>query len=54
MTVVEASVPGTERGDHLLAVRNLRKHYPIKEGALQRVAGHVKAVDGVDFDIMPR
>ncbi len=52
MTVAEASVPGTERGEHLLAVRNLQKHYPIKEGALQRVAGHVKAVDGVDFDLM--
>ncbi len=35
----------------LIAVRNLKKHFPIKEGALQRVTGHVQAVDGVSFDI---
>ncbi|NND85159.1 MAG: ATP-binding cassette domain-containing protein, partial [Acidimicrobiia bacterium] len=35
----------------LLSVRDLRKHFPIREGALQRIAGHVKAVDGVSFDI---
>ena len=35
----------------LIAVRELKKHFPIKEGALQRVTGHVKAVDGVSFDI---
>lgn len=35
----------------LLAVRGLKKHFPIKEGALQRVVGHVKAVDGVSFDL---
>lgn len=35
----------------ILAVRNLRKYYPIREGALQRVVGHVRAVDGVSFDI---
>lgn len=35
----------------LVAVRDLKKHFPIKEGALQRVTGHVKAVDGVSFDI---
>lgn len=35
----------------LIAVRDLKKHFPIKEGALQRVTGHVKAVDGVSFDI---
>jgi peptide/nickel transport system ATP-binding protein len=39
------------KDDVVLAVRNLRKYYPIKEGALQRVVGHVRAVDGVSFDI---
>ena len=38
-------------GEVLLGVRDLRKHYPIREGALQRVVGHVRAVDGVDFDL---
>ncbi len=42
-------IPGA--GEIVLGVRDLKKHFPIKEGALQRVAGHVKAVDGVSFDI---
>ena len=37
--------------DTILAVRNLKKHFPIKGGALQRVTGHVRAVDGVSFDL---
>jgi len=37
----------------VLSVGDVTKHYPIKEGALQRVVGHVKAVDGVSFDILP-
>lgn len=37
--------------DLLLAVRNLQKHFPIREGALQKVVGHVRAVDGVSFDL---
>lgn len=35
----------------LLAVRGLEKHYPIRSGLLRRVTGHVRAVDGVSFDI---
>jgi oligopeptide/dipeptide ABC transporter ATP-binding protein len=35
----------------VLSIRGLRKHYPIREGALQRVVGHVRAVDGVSFDV---
>ncbi len=35
----------------LITVRELEKHFPIREGALQRVAGHVRAVDGVSFDL---
>ena len=41
----------TPRGDVVLGVRGLRKHFPIREGALQRVTGHVRAVDGIDFDL---
>ncbi|NNC39088.1 MAG: ABC transporter ATP-binding protein [Acidimicrobiia bacterium] len=44
---IEAATPG----DIVLSVRDLQKHFPIKEGALQRVVGSVKAVDGVNFDL---
>lgn len=36
----------------LLEVRNLKKHFPIQKGLLRRTVGHVKAVDGVDLEIM--
>jgi oligopeptide/dipeptide ABC transporter ATP-binding protein len=39
--------------DLVLALRDLGKYFPIREGALQKVVGHVKAVDGVSFDIRP-
>ncbi len=35
----------------VLSVEDVKKHYPIREGALQRVVGHVRAVDGVSFNI---
>jgi oligopeptide transport system ATP-binding protein len=36
----------------LLSVNGLKVHFPIEEGALfRRVVGHIRAVDGVDFDI---
>lgn len=36
----------------LLTVRNLKVHFPIEEGAIfRRVAGHIRAVDGVNFEI---
>ncbi len=38
----------------MLEVRNLQKHYPIKRGLLKRTVGHVRAVDGINFSIMPR
>lgn len=34
-----------------LRVRNLKKHFPIEQGFLRRVVGHVRAVDDVSFDI---
>jgi peptide/nickel transport system ATP-binding protein len=37
--------------DPLLSVRNLTKHYPVKRGILRRTVGHVKAVDGIDFEL---
>jgi oligopeptide transport system ATP-binding protein len=35
----------------ILSARDLKKHYPIKGGVLRRTVGHVKAVDGVSFDL---
>ena len=37
--------------DVILSVRDLKKYFPIKAGVLQKTVGHVKAVDGVSFDI---
>ncbi len=38
----------------LLQVRDLHKHFPIREGLLiERKVGEVRAVDGVSFDIQP-
>ncbi|HUT32245.1 MAG TPA: oligopeptide/dipeptide ABC transporter ATP-binding protein [Planctomycetota bacterium] len=35
----------------LLAVRDLKKHFPILGGAFRKVVGRVRAVDGVSFEI---
>jgi peptide/nickel transport system ATP-binding protein len=35
----------------LLDIRGLSMHFPIRKGILQRVVGHVRAVDGVDMTI---
>jgi len=37
--------------NNLIEVRNLKQYFPIKAGLLQRVVGHVKAVDGISFTI---
>ena len=38
--------------DILLSARNVKVHFPIKRGLIiDRTVGHVKAVDGVSFDI---
>jgi ABC-type oligopeptide transport system ATPase subunit len=37
----------------LLRVDDLRVHYPVRKGILQRVRGMVKAVDGVSFTLRP-
>jgi len=35
----------------LLDVRDLKKHFPIRQGFFQKVVGHVRAVDGVSFTL---
>lgn len=36
---------------NILEIRDLRVHFPIKVGVLQRTVGHIRAVDGVDLVI---
>ncbi|MFB8178891.1 ABC transporter ATP-binding protein [Streptomyces sp. NPDC055966] len=38
-------------GETLLKVTGLQKHFPIKQGLLQRQVGAVRAVDGIDFEV---
>ncbi|KOU21687.1 peptide ABC transporter ATP-binding protein [Streptomyces sp. WM6372] len=41
-----------ERGEPILQVRNLVKHFPLTQGMLlKRQVGAVKAVDGISFDL---
>ncbi|MZD07712.1 ATP-binding cassette domain-containing protein, partial [Streptomyces sp. SID5785] len=41
-----------ERGEPILQVRNLKKHFPLTQGILfKKQIGAVKAVDGVSFDL---
>ncbi|MCP3991206.1 MAG: ABC transporter ATP-binding protein [Actinomycetia bacterium] len=41
---------GEER-EVLIEVRDLAKHFPIHKGILGRTVGHVRAVDGISFDL---
>jgi peptide/nickel transport system ATP-binding protein len=44
----------TDTGTPLLEVRDLVKHFPIKQGVvIQRQIGAVRAVDGISFDVFP-
>ena len=40
-----------EKSSVLLTVNDLKMHFPIRHGFLQRVTGYVKAVDGVSFSV---
>lgn len=37
--------------NNMLSVKNLKVHFPIRRGVLQRQVGAVRAVDGITFDI---
>src|SRR5690606_15074062 len=40
-----------ERGEPLLSVEGLEKHFPVTRGLFKRQVGVVRAVDGVTFDV---
>ena len=35
----------------LLQVTGLKKHFPVHKGILKKIVGHIKAIDGISFDI---
>ncbi|HEY4551656.1 MAG TPA: dipeptide ABC transporter ATP-binding protein [Bacillaceae bacterium] len=41
----------SQASDYLLEVKDLKKHFPIKAGVFQRTVGHIKAVDGLSFNV---
>ena len=46
--------PNTSNGSSarpLLEVKDLKTHFPVKRGIFQRTVDHVRAVDGVSFDL---
>jgi peptide/nickel transport system ATP-binding protein len=47
----KAGRPEVEGGKALLAVDDLKIHFPIHKGLFKGVVGHVKAVDGIDLSI---
>lgn len=48
----QSASSSTATGEPILQVRNLVKHFPIKQGIVfKRTIGHVQAVDGVSFDL---
>ncbi len=49
----ETAIADRSSREPLLAVRGLKKHFPIYGGLLRRQIGTVYAVDGVDFDVYP-
>jgi peptide/nickel transport system ATP-binding protein len=46
----KARTEGTA-GQQILEVKDLKVHFPIRKGILKRTVGHVRAVDGVSFEI---
>ncbi len=49
--MAETNTAQKTENDVLVSVKDLKKYFPITAGVLSRVVGHVKAVDGVSFDI---
>ena len=49
--IVPEFEPVTYDPQYILMVNQLKKHFPIKDGMLAKTVGHVKAVDGVTFNL---
>ncbi len=47
---LEAPLPVDDQP--VITLRGVKKYFPVREGVLQHVVGHVRAVDGVSFEIM--
>lgn len=41
------------KSDAVLEVKDLKMHFPIKEGLRRKTVGHVYAVDGISFEVGP-
>jgi peptide/nickel transport system ATP-binding protein len=50
-TIQASGSVAAEAGRILLEVKDLKVHFPIRKGVFRRTVGHVKAVDGVSFDL---
>ena len=54
---MDAPAPGSankDKGDIILKVNDLKMHFPLRQGMLQRQVGTIKAVDGVSFELVER
>ena len=46
-------LPGSRSPEPLLAIDDLKVHFPIRKGLFRRVVDHVRAVDGVSLEVNP-
>ena len=51
--LADGAAAESARGGVILEVRDLVKHFPVKEGFFRRVVGQVHAVCGISFDLAP-
>ncbi len=46
-----ATTPAKVGSEPVITLRGVEKYFPVREGVFQQVVGHVRAVDGVSFEI---
>ena len=46
------AVPVPNTDEPLVSTKNLRVWFPIKRGVMQKTVDHIKAVDGIDFELL--